>query len=257
VSCRTGTGEAYIGDFVHSFTGPAAFFIAPNVPHSIVSQGIFDGWIIQIPRLILERFDARPEFTFLREFLHRTSPALIFAEESSLSISTSLEKAQEESGIFRWFRVLEVLYIASQDKKAHQSCLFHFLKDKPGTSSAEDKIEEIINNLFNELEHPHKLSDLAIHAGMSVQSFCRNFKKRMGMSYVEYVHSIRINVAKKLLQQSRMYVDDISYECGFNTVSFFNRKFKEYTGMTPCQYRRQFGGEQPKSAPAAFGHQGR
>jgi AraC-like DNA-binding protein len=62
------------------------------------------------------------------------------------------------------------------------------------------------------------------------------------MTLVEYIHSIRINTAKKLLQQSKMYVDDICYECGFNSVSFFNRKFKRYTGMTPMEYRRRFGG---------------
>jgi transcriptional regulator GlxA family with amidase domain len=76
---------------------------------------------------------------------------------------------------------------------------------------------------------------------MPVQRFCRNFKKKTGMTLSGYIQSVRINTAKKLLQQSRMYVDDICYEAGFNSVSFFNRKFREHTGITPMEYRRRFG----------------
>jgi AraC-like DNA-binding protein len=237
--CRNGRGEAHIGEVIRSFRGPAAFFVAPNVPHALVSYKNFDGWIVQIPRLILDRYEGRSEFTFLGDLLRRANPALEFSEEASAPMVSSMERAEGEAGVFRWIRLLETLYTASGDA---QSRVYSFIPPVFTHGPGTDKLDELIRSLFKESENPcPHLKDAAEYAGMSVQSFCRNFRKRTGMSFIEYLHSVRINNAKKLLQQSRLYVDDISYECGFNTVSFFNRKFKESTGMTPCQYRRNFG----------------
>jgi len=249
--CRNGSGEAHVGDIIHSFRNPAVFFIAPQTDHTFISKGQFDGWIIQIPPMILDHYKHRPECRFLAELINRVSPGLRFSAQASEKIVKTLEKAQKQEGIFRWTCLLEAFYIASQDK---QKKLFSFkpedhvvreqnLQEYSGKLNINkgDKMDEIIDYLFSKFAEPHRLEDLAKTAGMPPQSFYRNFKKRTGMTVVEYLHSVRINTAKKLLQQSKFYVDDICYETGFNSVSFFNRKFKEHTGMSPMEYRRCFG----------------
>jgi len=235
--CRNGSGEANIGDAIHSFKGPAAFFIAPLTDHAFISKGQFDGWIIQIPPLILDHYKARPEFCFLADLIHRASPALGFSEQASERIVEILGKAENQEGVYRWMCLLEMFFIASQDQRTR---LFSFTPNK-NKGDTGDNIDEIIDFLFNKFTESHQIKDLAKSAGMPLQSFCRHFKKRTGMTVVEYLHSVRINMAKKLLQQSKFYVDDICYEAGFKSVTFFNRKFKEVTGMTPIEYRRSFG----------------
>jgi AraC-like DNA-binding protein len=246
--CREGSGEIHIGEYIHSFKNPAAFFIAPKTPHTLVSSGNFDGWIIQIPPLVLGSYEGRPEFAFLTTLIKKTSPALRFSEKASVEIIRGLEKAQEESGVFRWICLLETFFTASNDRDSGL-CSFSpktsektegKTSDKTG-GKISDKMDEIINYVFNNYTKTHSLNDLALRSGMPVQRFYRNFKKKTGMTLSGYIQSVRINTAKKLLQQSRMYVDDICYEAGFNSVSFFNRKFKEHTGMTPMEYRRRFG----------------
>jgi AraC-like DNA-binding protein len=155
----------------------------------------------------------------------------------------ALEKAQALSGFFRWTSLLEALFFASQDQEK-RVCSFRPDTEAWGSdeSHAGDRLNGIISGIFNHAADSLRLENLARDAGMSIPSFCRHFKKKTGMTFVEYLHSIRINMAKKLLQQSKMYVDDICYECGFNSVSFFNRKFKKHTGMTPLEYRQRFGG---------------
>ena len=241
IVCRKGSGEAHAAGASHSFKNPAALFIAPRTDHALVSHGNFDGWIIQIPPLILDRYEGRPEFHFLGELIRWTSPALLFSGETSGTIVEHLEKAQNRSGVFRWIALLEAFYSASEDRKAR---LLSLHPELPGARSGVqgDPLDEIINCLFNQFTKSHRIEDLARTSGMPVQSFCRHFKKRTGMTVVEYLHSVRINTAKKLLQQSKLYVDDICYEAGFNSVSFFNRKFREQTGMSPREYRRLFAG---------------
>ena len=56
---------------------------------------------------------------------------------------------------------------------------------------------------------------------------CRHFQKRIGMIGLEYLHLVRINMAKKLLQQSTLYADNICCEAVFS-----NRKFRKQTGMS-------------------------
>ncbi|MDR1901595.1 MAG: AraC family transcriptional regulator [Treponema sp.] len=237
--CQRGEGEIRVGDTILSFKGPAAYFIASRIPHALISSGPFDGWIIQLPLNILNAYEKRPEFAFITDLTGRSFPALSFSSAISLRIIAKLEKAQERSGVFRWISLLEALYAASIERNVFRCS---FLSEKSLEENT-DRFDEICHAIFKESAQPHSLADSARAAGMSVQSFCRNFKKKTGMTFVEYIHSVRINNAKKLLQQTRMYVDDICYECGFNTVSFFNRKFREQTGMTPIQYRQNYGAD--------------
>jgi AraC-like DNA-binding protein len=235
--CRDGAGEAHIGDIIVSFKAPAAFFISPRIDHSLVSRDNFDGWIIQIPAIIMDHYKGRPEFHFLMELIRRSSPALELSAQVSAEIVRIMEKAQKESGVFRWICLLEAFYAAALDDKG-RPCASSQGQDEKGNG---DIFDEIITGLFNKAEDAHNLKGAAASAGMSIPSFCRRFKQKTGMTFVEYLNSVRINNAKKLLQQSKMYVDDIAYECGFNSISFFNRKFKEQTGMPPTEYRRRFG----------------
>jgi AraC-like DNA-binding protein len=247
--CRKGAGEIHIGELICAFKDPAAFLIVPGTAHALVSGGNFDGWIIQISPRILESYKDRPEFGFLTALTGRASPALGFSAGTSEEIIRGLEKAQEMSGLFRWIYLLETFFAASNDRNA-KICSFSPDTREETTGAGknektEDKMNEIINYVFNNFAKTHSLNDLAFRSGMTVQRFGRNFKKKTGMTLSGYIQSVRINTAKKLLQQSRMYVDDICYEAGFNSVSFFNRKFKEHTGMTPVEYRRCFGLQEP------------
>jgi AraC-like DNA-binding protein len=238
--CRKGSGEIHIGELIYSFKDPAAFFIAPKTAHALVSSGNFDGWIIQIPPLVLDPYEGRPEFSFLITLIKKTAPALWFSGKVSVEIIRGLEKAQEASGVFRWVYLLETFFAASNDRDMRLCSFNPGITENPEDTKG-DIMDEIINYVFNNYTKKCCLNDLARRAGMQVQRFCRNFKKKTGMTLSGYIQSVRINTAKKLLQQSRMYVDDICYEAGFSSISFFNRKFKEHTSMTPVEYRKRFG----------------
>ncbi len=68
----------------------------------------------------------------------------------------------------------------------------------------------------------------------------RRFRKATGSSIIDYVQNVRIEVAKQLLENQDTAVEQISFDTGYEDVSFFRRLFKRRTGMTPGQYRRMF-----------------
>ena len=68
----------------------------------------------------------------------------------------------------------------------------------------------------------------------------RRFKIATGSSLIERLQDLRVEQAKRLLDEGSMPVDEISFAVGYEDASFCRRLFKRRTGLTPSQYRRMF-----------------
>lgn len=77
-------------------------------------------------------------------------------------------------------------------------------------------------------------------SGLSERSFKRRFARATGMSPLEYVHALRIEETKHLLETTAAGIETIAGEVGYEDASFFGRLFKRKVGLTPAQYRRRF-----------------
>lgn len=82
---------------------------------------------------------------------------------------------------------------------------------------------------------------IAAEMDLSERSFQRRFVKATGMSPLEYVHTLRLEEAKQLLEASAKPVEEIANDVGYEDASFFSRLFRRKVGITPAQYRRRFG----------------
>jgi transcriptional regulator GlxA family with amidase domain len=79
-------------------------------------------------------------------------------------------------------------------------------------------------------------------SGLPERTFKRRFSLATGMSPIEYVHKLRLEEAKQMLEAGDQSVDDVAAEVGYRDSSFFGRLFRRQVAMTPAQYRRRFGG---------------
>lgn len=94
-------------------------------------------------------------------------------------------------------------------------------------------------------DKPCTLHDLAKELTYNESHLSRIFTKNVGISFSDYVRSIKINTACHLLTNTDESVFLISVKCGYATQSSFNRSFKQITGMTPNQYRARMGRQDP------------
>jgi AraC-like DNA-binding protein len=85
---------------------------------------------------------------------------------------------------------------------------------------------------------PITLDTVSQQLNVSSFYFCKQFKKYVGMNFTEYVARLRIESAKKLLQNPHIHVNEIAFETGFNSLPHFNRSFKRITGVTPTELRK-------------------
>ncbi len=78
-------------------------------------------------------------------------------------------------------------------------------------------------------------------SGLPERSFKRRFAQATGMTPLEYVHTLRLEEAKQMLEATELQVEAIANEVGYEDASFFSRLFRRQVGLTPAQYRKRFG----------------
>lgn len=94
--------------------------------------------------------------------------------------------------------------------------------------------------------HRHHMEDfrfeeLAERLGMSPRNFARRFKQATGESPLTYLHKLRIDQSKALLERDSRTIQEIARAVGYEDLIFFRRLFKRHTGTSPQAYRRRFG----------------
>jgi len=88
---------------------------------------------------------------------------------------------------------------------------------------------------------PVTLQDLAAFAGLTERSLIRRFKAATGDTPTGYLQLLRIEAARKHLENSRVAVEEVTRLVGYEDVSSFSRLFRKHTGLAPGIYRARFG----------------
>lgn len=104
----------------------------------------------------------------------------------------------------------------------------------------ERPITGIIRYMQEHLEEEISLNILAEKFHLSAQYISQLFKNEIGVNFLAYLTSIRMEKAKKLLISTSLSIGEISVQCGYGDYRVFTRTFKKMEGSTPSQYRRDF-----------------
>ncbi len=87
---------------------------------------------------------------------------------------------------------------------------------------------------------PRPVTAMAEHSGLSGRTFARRFQASTGRRPIDYVHALRVEAARGLIETGAGALDDVGYTVGYEDPTFFRRLFKRTTGLTPAAYRRKF-----------------
>ena len=88
---------------------------------------------------------------------------------------------------------------------------------------------------------PNPVAAMVKLSGVPERSFKRRFKQATGMPPLEYVHALRLEEAKQMLESDSQPVEAIASEVGYEDPGFFSRLFRRKVNLTPAQYRKRFG----------------
>lgn len=240
-----GNGTRIVGDSVELFDQYDMVFIAGNIPHCWnyyrqnntlpENHGIVVNFKLES---IGESLLSQHELQCLKELLIESERGLVFSVDDSVKAEKYLIEMINEKGINKMIAFFNIIRILSSSvKKAHLcSENYKLAFDERGNKRMSDVYTYIRENYFKAIS----LDKIAKIAKMSPFSFSRYFKKNSGAGFIEYLNRVRTNKACYLLRETDYAVHDIAMECGFSSISNFNKQFRKTEGIAPRDYRAQF-----------------
>ncbi|MBK7132530.1 MAG: helix-turn-helix transcriptional regulator [Bacteroidales bacterium] len=178
------------------------------------------------------------EFQGFKGLLNDAERGIVFSIEDAKKAEKYLLQMTNNKGIDKmidFFNLIRIL-ISSEKKGYLCSENYKLAFDERGNKRMTDVYSFIRENYFK----PISLEKIAKIAKMSPFAFSRYFKKNCGAGFVEYLNRVRTNKACYLLRETEYQVHDIAMECGFASISNFNKQFRKTEGISPRDYRAQF-----------------
>ncbi len=240
---RKSSGTAYVGDFIGSFGPGDLTVVGSGLPHDWVSHIATNDKIserdlvVQFhPDKILQASTLLPEMKRLNPLLTLARRGLRYSGSTARRASLLLERIGRLQGLERLIRFLRVLDLLASSVEFEVLSSPEFSPDtNPMTL---DTMQRVIGHIRGHLTENIQLPEIALLMNMSANSLSRFFIKNTGRSFTDYVTSLRIGRACRLLSESDLSVTDICYEVGYRNLSNFNRAFLRINGRTPSEYRK-------------------
>jgi AraC-like DNA-binding protein len=237
-------GRYFVGDFIGEFEPGNLVLTGPNLPHNWVSDLPPEvsiplrGRIIQFSEeFIGETVKLMPELSSLGALLESSRRGVLFAGSTSKELAALMEEIVAAKGIRRIELFMMILGTLCRARGAALLSSPNYLPDPSGYMSA--GMNKALAFIRENLTQPFGEADLAVIASQSQSAFSRSFRRHTGMSLVQYVKRLRINLACQILMSDEQAsITDICFEVGFNNLSNFNRQFLAEKGMPPSRFRR-------------------
>ena len=225
-----GKAMAYVEEKVYEINSGDAFFIFPNQIHHY--EKIADENYI----LLLFPMDILPEYTSVFQSKVPKS-ALIPGALKNRHVLRSMQeilalKDSTESGSYHDYLTKGYLLILFGQLFALSE-----LEDTPHVDVQTVKL--LLDYCIGHYKEEISLDQVATRLHLSKFYISHLFSQKLHLSYSDYIRSLRISEACRLLTETSLGITEISYQVGFPTPRTFNRAFLKYVGRTPREYRYQ------------------
>lgn len=178
-------------------------------------------------------------FVSIRRMLERAQRGLAFPEAAIQILREDIiNLAHSNDSFASVIRLFNLLYRLSLVEDARELSSSSFVDSREGNE--DERVRVVKDYITAHYTHDVSLKDLAGLVCMSEDSFSRFFKNKTGRTPNRYLIDYRLGIAARLLLDTQLSVAEIGYSCGFNTLSHFNRLFRESKGCTPSEFRERF-----------------
>lgn len=115
--------------------------------------------------------------------------------------------------------------------------IYHLIEAPEEKPQYLEKHREILAYIQENFLHELSLETIAERFHMVPKYFSRYFKKHFHIALTDYINHLRLEKAADLLRHTELPITEIAIQTGFNSSSYFNKKFREGYGKTPTEYR--------------------
>ncbi|WP_415327272.1 AraC family transcriptional regulator [Chryseobacterium sp. MMS23-Vi53] len=233
-------GISHVGKHISGFVGSYLVLIGPNIPHLNFDYGIeteYKQIVVQLKEKFSENtIISTPEFNNIKKLLDRSNLGMSFHGKTKEKVAVKLKEIKELKpfdALMGLIGIFNILANSNEFKLLNEedTSVKFFLNDKIRMGTVYSYIHENYDknpdvNVVAEMVH------------LSTSAFCRYFKKQTDMTFTDFVNQYRINQAKTLLLCD-VSVAEIAYNVGFESISYFNKLFKNLIGETPTEFKKR------------------
>ena len=233
-------GTRHVGEHLSTFEFSDLVFIGSNIPHLNFDYGIktpYQKRVVHLrPDFLQGAYRDTPELAAISGLFQLANHGIAFSKSTQKQLAPALKKLHTLGPFEQFLEILVILQILANDAS------YELLHPKPFANHSSDREKQRIKKVYELVENSYhrkiELQEAADLCNLSKEAFCRYFKKMTKLTFTEFVNHYRIDIAKRLLLQGRQ-ITDICFDCGFESISYFNRVFKRVTETNPLAFRKQ------------------
>lgn len=219
--------------------------IGSNLPHAWFTHECTTGNIAEITiqfhrDLFDDKLLRRNQLSHIKSLLNRASRGISFSQEAIAQFKNRMALLTTKSGFDSVLELMSLLHDLSLSRDTRSLSTLSFTNDKLHHTC--NRIEKAFEYMETHYEKDISLSDVAKVVNMTQVSFCRLIKKRTGRTFIDSLNEIRLGHASRYLIDTSETISEISFKCGFNNLSYFNRIFRKKNGCTPTDFRLSYSG---------------
>ena len=230
-------GNRMVGQHTSRFIQSDLVMIGSYIPHLNFDYGIrtpYEKIVIHIGKDFLK--DAQentPEFGPIAKLFAQSRRGIAFGQHTKKMIGPRIMELARLEGLERFMELLNILYAL---ERADDKEFLHETEVKNQyTSRDQSRLDRIYSFVDQNYTRRIRIEEIAELSHLSPAAFCRYFKKMTRLTFTQFVNHYRIDKAKKMLLSGES-VTTTCYACGFESLSYFNRAFKQITGRIPSSF---------------------
>jgi len=178
-------------------------------------------------------------FVSIRRMIERAQRGLAFPEPAIQILREDIVNlAQSNDSFASVIRLFNLLYRLSLVDGARELSSSSFIDARE--EHEDERVQRAKEYIAKHYMQDISIQELADMVCMNVDSFSRFFRNKTGRTPNRYLIDYRLGIAARMLLTTQLSVAEIGYSCGFNTLSHFNRLFRESKGCTPSEFRERF-----------------
>jgi AraC-like DNA-binding protein len=234
-------GTRHVGEHIARFEESDLVFIGSNIPHLNFDYGIktpYEKTVLHIqPNFLENAFLNTPELKAIQNLFEASKLGISFGSGTKNRVGEQFKNIHQLPYFEQFVEVLKVLKTLSE---ATDMVLLHSEVPKNQYNRREqERLKKVYGFIDEHYQRKIEIEEISRISNLTDAAFCRYFKKMTKLTFTEFLNHYRINQAKRLLMLDKN-VSETCFECGFESLSYFNRTFKKITGENPLAFKKKF-----------------
>lgn len=235
------TGTRHVGEHISAYHGSDLVLIGSNIPHLNFDFGVTTDYqkvVVHLNKAFVEAHYANtPELGAIHRLFQRSAMGLAFGGPAKANIGAQLFDMAGQEPFDQYLRLTSILNQLAAVEEVEP------LHDKPYQHTFSNREQERLQQVYafvdKNFHRKIELDEIAKVCFMTREAFCRYFKKMTKYTFIQFLNRYRISHSKRYLMKGKS-VSDACFLSGFESLSYYNRVFKQITNENPSKFRKRY-----------------